>query len=122
MLKVTDKEFQKLVDEAVLSLPGKFRSLIRNTAIAVEDHPSPELLEEMEIDPPDTLLGLYQGVPLTERGLGYGNTTPDVILIFKAPILSICSTPEEIREQVRETVIHEVAHYFGMSDDEIDAL
>jgi predicted Zn-dependent protease with MMP-like domain len=82
---VDRKQFEGLVAEALASIPRRFKRAMQNIAIVVEDEPSAELLEEMEIEPPDTLLGLYQGTPLTERGWGHGNALPDRVLIFQGP-------------------------------------
>src|SRR5919201_2436310 len=81
--RVTRKEFERHVAEALASVPRRFRNAMKNIAIVVEDEPSPELLAEMDIVPPDTLLGLYQGTPLTERRWDYGNALPDRVLIFQ---------------------------------------
>jgi predicted Zn-dependent protease with MMP-like domain len=78
--------FERLVADALATIPRRFRAAMANLAIVVEDEPSPELLGEMEIEPPDTLLGLYQGIPLTERRWDYGNALPDRILLFKGPL------------------------------------
>ena len=93
-----------------------------NIAIVVEDEPSAELLEEMEIEPPDTLLGLYQGTPLTERRWGYGNALPDRILIFQGPHErdSGADDEDDLVVAIGETLIHEIGHYFGLSEEEIE--
>ena len=95
---------------------------MRNIAIVVEDEPSPELLAEMEIEPPDTLLGLYQGIPLTERRWDAGNELPDRILIFQGPHLRAAEEDDEddLAVAIAETLIHEIGHYFGMSEDDIE--
>ncbi len=95
---------------------------MRNVAVVVEDEPSPELLDEMEIDQGDTLFGLYQGTPLPQRGWGYGNTLPDRISIYRKPIVAACADEDEIRDCIAETVIHEFGHYFGMSEEEIEEI
>jgi predicted Zn-dependent protease with MMP-like domain len=92
---------------------------MQNVAVVVEDEPSPELLAEMGIGPEDTLLGLYQGIPLPERSWGYGNALPDRISIYQRPIEEEYETEEDIRNCVAETVIHEFGHYFGMSEEQI---
>ncbi len=79
-------EFKSLVEEAIDTIPRRFARHVRNLAMVIEDEPSDELLREMEIEPSDTLLGLYQGTPLPERGWGYGNQLPDRITLFQAPI------------------------------------
>jgi predicted Zn-dependent protease with MMP-like domain len=119
---VTRQRFQQLVEEALLEIPPRFRDEMRNVAVVVEDEPPLHILEEMEIDPPDSLFGLYQGTPLPERGWGYGNALPDRISIYQLPIEDACEDEEEIRDCVAETVIHEFGHYFGMSEEEIEEI
>jgi predicted Zn-dependent protease with MMP-like domain len=114
--------FERLVTEAVALIPKRFRREIRNLALVVEDEPSPALLEEMEIEPPDSLYGLYQGTPLTERRWDYGNTLPDRITLFQKPIEEDCEDEDEVRAVIGETLIHEVGHYFGMSEEEIEEI
>ena len=113
-------DFERLVADALASIPRSFRAAMRNIAIVVEDEPSPDLLEEMEIEPPDTLLGLYQGTPLTERRWGDGNQLPDRILIFQGPHERAAEDEEDLAVAIAETLIHEVGHYFGMSEEEIE--
>jgi predicted Zn-dependent protease with MMP-like domain len=119
---VTSERFRKLVEEALEEIPPRFRAAMRNVAVVVEEEPSPELLDEMEIGPDDTLFGLYQGIPLTERGWGHGNALPDRISIYQFPIEDACADDEEIRDCIAETVIHEFGHYFGMSEEEIEEI
>jgi predicted Zn-dependent protease with MMP-like domain len=115
-------DFERLVADALASIPRRFRDAMRNIAIVVEDEPSGELLDEMEIEPPDTLLGLYQGIPLTERGWSAGNHLPDRILIFQGPHERDSVDDEDLRIAIAETLIHEVGHYFGMSEEEIEEI
>jgi predicted Zn-dependent protease with MMP-like domain len=119
---MTRAAFERLVREAVTLIPRRFRREIVNLALVVESEPSGELLEEMEIEPPDTLYGLYQGTPLTERTWAYGNTLPDRIVIFQRPIEEDCEDDDEIRAVIGETLIHEVGHYFGLSEEEIEEI
>lgn len=119
---MTRREFERLVAEAVTLIPRRFRREMKNLSLVVEDEPSPELLAEMEIEPPDSLYGLYQGTPLTERTWAYGNSLPDRITIYQRPIEEDCDDDDEIRAVIGETLIHEVGHYFGMSEDEIEAI
>src|SRR5688500_14718450 len=119
---MTRERFTRLVEEALTDIPRRFRAAMRNVAVVVEDEPPPHVLEEMEVEAGDTLLGLYQGTPLPERGWGYGNTLPDRISIYQRPIEDACEDDEEIRDCIAETVIHEFGHYFGMSEEEIEEI
>jgi predicted Zn-dependent protease with MMP-like domain len=114
--------FEKLVGEALDELPRRFRRRLRNIAVVVESEPSQELLEEMGLWPDRTLLGLYQGIPLIKRGFSYGNVLPDCITIFQKPIEAMCRTADEIKQAVKDTVVHEIGHYFGLDDEQIDEL
>jgi predicted Zn-dependent protease with MMP-like domain len=116
------REFQKLVAEAVALIPARFRREMKNLALVVEDEPTPELLEEMEIEPPDSLYGLYQGTPITERTWDYGNRLPDRITIYQRPIEEDCDDEDDMRAVIGETLIHEVGHYFGLSEEEIEEI
>jgi len=115
-------QFEKLVADALASIPRRFRDALQNIAIVVEDEPSRELLREMGIRPPDTLLGLYAGTPLTQRHWGYGNTLPDRILIFQGPHERAADDDEDLVTAIAETLIHEIGHYFGMSEEEIEEI
>ncbi len=114
--------FDQLVVEALREIPAPFRSRLENVAIVAEEEPSRELLESLGMDPTETLLGLYDGVPLTERGDWYNLIPPDRIILFRRPILGLCQTAEEVREEVRRTVLHEVAHFYGIDDAELTAM
>ena len=119
---MTRAQFERLVADAVTLIPKRFRREMQNLALIVEDEPSPQLLAEMEIEAPDSLYGLYQGTPLPERSSGYGNHLPDVITIFQRPIEEDCDDEDEVRAVVGETLIHEVGHYFGLSEEEIEEI
>ncbi|MDD8027106.1 MAG: metallopeptidase family protein [Acidobacteriota bacterium] len=114
--------FQQLVEESIDSLPLKFRKLLENVAVLVEDFPSPETMRDMNLRSPYQLFGLYHGIPLDKRGSYYGNVPPDVVVIYQKPIERACATEEEIREQVSDTVIHEVGHFFGFGEAELRAV
>jgi predicted Zn-dependent protease with MMP-like domain len=116
------RDFEQLVVEALDALPQRFRRHLQNIAVVVEQAPSRELLESLGLWPDHTLLGLYEGIPLPERGYGYGNVLPDRITIFQRPIETMCCTPPEIRDVVQETVLHELGHYFGLDDEQLDDL
>jgi predicted Zn-dependent protease with MMP-like domain len=119
---MTRAAFERLVTEAVTLIPKRFRREMKNLALVVEDEPSEALLEEMEIEPPDSLYGLYQGTPLTERSSAWGNNLPDIITLFQKPIEEDCEDEDEVRAVIGETLIHEVGHYFGLSEEEIEEI
>ena len=116
------RRFEQLVDRALESLPEPFQKLLDNVAIFIEDHPSKALLKELGMSPNDTLLGLYEGVPQTERTSSYDLVTPDRITLFQRPIEDCCNTDGEVAEQIRRTVLHEVGHHFGIDDDRLDEI
>lgn len=111
------KAFEQLVIEAVEGLPDDFRQKLENIDIVVEDEPTPEHRKAAGTRGRDLLMGLYQGVPLSKRTHFYGNVLPDKITIFRNNIERVCRTDDEMKETVRRTVIHEFAHYFGISDE-----
>ncbi len=121
---MTREQFRSLVAEAIDSIPKRFADHVRNVAIVIEEAPSAELLAEMDIEPPDTLLGLYQGTPLTERRWDHGNDLPDRVLLFQRPIEEDAEDEfdGDVVGVIGETLIHELGHYFGMSEDEIMAI
>ena len=119
---MTRETFNALVEEALRDIPRRFREEIKNVAIVVEDAPSPELLTEMQIEPPDSLYGLYQGTPLPERSWGYGNALPDRVTLFQRPIQEDADDHEDIIVCIAETLIHELGHYFGMSEAQIEEI
>ena len=119
---MTRDAFEQLVTEALTLIPRRFQREMKNLALVVESEPTAELLEEMEIEPPDSLYGLYQGTPLPERTWGFGNALPDRITIFQRPIEEDCEDEDEIRAVIGETLIHEVGHYFGLSEEEIEEI
>ena len=95
---------------------------MHNVAVVVEDRPSDELLAEMGIVPPDTLLGLYQGIPLPEREWTHGNVLPDRITLYQCPIVDDSDDDDSIVRAIGETVIHECGHYFGLSEAQIEEI
>jgi predicted Zn-dependent protease with MMP-like domain len=121
-MKLTRREFEELVVLALKRLPRFFKKKMKNVDVIVEDKASRELLSEMGLRSPFELLGLYQGIPINRRGFYYGNVLPDKITLFQMPIESMCKTKEEIEEKVKEVVIHEVGHYFGLDDKRLREL
>ena len=116
------RDFEKLVEHALETIPRDFRDAIRNMAIVIEDEPSDDLLDEMGIEPEGTLLGLYQGIPLPERPWAQGNTLPDRVTLFQGPIEDVGEEERDIVKVIGETLIHELGHYFGLSEKEIEAI
>lgn len=113
---MTVKEFEKVAAEAVKSLPPKVKAALDNMVLTVK--PLPTRAQDREFGP--GLLGLYEGVPLPDRGTGYSGAMPDKITLFKDNLEAECSTRAELEEEIRHTVMHELAHYFGMDDDELE--
>ena len=119
---MTRDRFQALVNEALDEIPARFRDALQNIAVVIEDKPSRTQLEEVGVDPPDTLLGLYEGTPLTERHWSEGNTLPDKITLFQLPIEDASDDEEDVVVAIGETLIHEIGHYFGLSEEEIEEI
>lgn len=120
-MQITSSEFEQLVEDALASLPKRFADLIENVAVVIEDEPSEEDLDVLDDDAYEAgneLLGLYRGIPLTRRRYDMV-ALPDTVAIFRGPILRVCRTPREVVQQVRETVIHELGHYFGLADGDM---
>ncbi len=113
-----DKRFNKLVADALDSLPKEFGEKLNNVSVTVKDYPKPFQLWKGKVPPRGLLLGLYEGVPQTKRGIYYSNI-PDKITIFKNSILRVARTDEEITAQVRSTVMHEIGHHFGLTEAEL---
>lgn len=119
-IRISREQFEQLVEKAVESLPEDFAALLDNVVVLVEEEPSEEDLAEvgMEEDEGDDLFGLYQGVNLLERDTAY-SALPDRITIFRGPILRACTSRREVLREVRDTVIHELGHYFGMEEEQM---
>jgi len=115
-------EFEQLVAEALDSLPPDIAGYLNNVDVVVAGWPSAHHLHVGHVPPGQTLLGLYEGVPLTKRGSHYNLTLPDKITLFQGPILETCRTSHEAIQAVRRTVIHELAHHFGISDERLREL
>jgi predicted Zn-dependent protease with MMP-like domain len=113
VLMLGEEEFETLVAEALDSIPRELSALIDNVAVFVEDEANP---------PQPGLLGLYEGVPLTARGQWYAGVLPDRITIYRLPILRICYSTQDVADQVRITVVHEIAHHFGLGDAKLRGL
>ena len=119
---MTSTQFERLVLQALQRIPPDLSARLDNVDIVVEDAPSKEQLVGSGIEDGEILLGLYEGLPITERYSDYGMTLPDKITIFQKPIESICQTDEDIIREVQTTVVHEIAHHFGIDDDRLHML
>lgn len=117
--RISTDEFAQLVNEAIAEVPDDFRSLLQNIAVIVEEEPSDSDFADYDLDDDEELFGVYRGIPLPDRHHDMVGTMPDQIAIFRRPILRNCSTREEALEEIRDTVVHEIGHYFGLSDEEM---
>lgn len=120
-MQVSDQEFEDYLSEAIDNVPEPYGSRLENIAFILEDDPSPEQRAQQRLAPWQTLLGLYEGIPLPRRG-GQTKLLPDKITIFKNPLLNASRDKARLRENIGRTVWHEVAHYFGLDHAMIDKL
>jgi predicted Zn-dependent protease with MMP-like domain len=119
---VDRSQFERLVAEALDGLPSEFQESIENAEVVIKAWPSRAELERAGLSRGETLFGLYEGVPLTERTTRYGLVLPDKITIYQGPIMACCRSPDEVRRKVRQVVMHEVGHHFGISDERLREL
>lgn len=122
MINLTPEEFERIVARSMDSMPSQYIENMQNVAFVVEEEPSQEQRARLHLVNGRTLYGLYEGIPLTARGAGYNLVLPDKITIFKLPIESGCNTIEELEEEVKNTVWHEIAHHFGLGHGRIHEL
>ena len=122
MISVSDEEFKEFVSAGMDAIPPKYIKNLNNVAFVVQDLPTEEQRVKLKLSEHQTLYGLYEGIPLTKRGFNYNLVLPDKITIFKKPMEASSQTIEELKEQVRHTVWHEVAHYFGLNHEQIHKL
>ena len=121
-MRLNQKEFDRAVRRAYNRIPTEIRERMENVVLTVRKRPDPEMLEEMGYPPDELLLGVYWGVPLNERSVAEPPLYPDMIYIFKEPLEEICETQEELEEEIEITVVHEVAHFLGMSEERLAEL
>lgn len=119
---MTDSEFNVLITRAMNELPQKYIKGLQNVAIVMADEPTVEQHQKMKLDNQHLLLGLYEGIPLTQRGSGYNLVLPDKITLFKNSILAVTYNEAELYEQIKRTLWHEIAHYYGLGHDRINML
>jgi predicted Zn-dependent protease with MMP-like domain len=120
-MEVTDEEFEKLLGEAIDSIPPPYNQKLENVAFILEDYPTPQQRVQLNLYPNETLFGLYEGVPLPARN-GTLKLLPDKITIFKMPLLAVSRDKRELRNNIGHTVWHEVAHYYGLNHKRIHEL
>lgn len=118
-MKISDEEFDAIVQKAVKRIPGEIRRHLDNIIITVRKRPTTTMLRDLGIEYDDDLLGLFQGVPLTERSITSPPLFPDTIYLFQEPLEDMCETVEELEEEIEITVVHEVAHYIGMDEERL---
>ena len=121
-MELSDDEFDRLISRAMDELPQEYIKGLNNVAILYADDPDEYQIQKSELKAGNILLGLYEGIPLTKRGAGYTFVLPDKITLFKHPILIITHTPEELFDQIKRTLWHEIAHYYGLNHDRIHSL
>ena len=121
-MKVSDKEFDRIVKRAIGRIPEELRRHIDNVLISVRKRPSEEMLEEMEVPPGEELLGFFSGVPIVDQSVTDPPLYSDTIFIFQEPLERMCETVEELEEEIELTVVHEIAHYFGISEERLEEL
>jgi predicted Zn-dependent protease with MMP-like domain len=113
-------EFGALVEQALADLPSPYARLARDVSVVVEEEPPAEVLEDLDLESPDDLLGLYQGLSVAEESFFHsGGQQPPRIAIYRGPILRLCDTAEEVRKEIRDTVVHELGHHVGLADDDM---
>jgi predicted Zn-dependent protease with MMP-like domain len=121
-MHLSRRRFTRLVAQALQTLPAEIRARLDNVAVVVEDWPSAEQLAAAGVGPEDTLFGLYQGVPLIHRGITADPVLPDKITLFQGPLEEACATEQELAEQIRRTVVHEIAHHLGIDEERLAEL
>jgi predicted Zn-dependent protease with MMP-like domain len=121
-MKLSEEEFDSIVKKAIRRIPSEIREHLDNMVISVRKRPSKKMLREMGLPPDETLFGVFEGVPLTERAITEPPLYPDTILIFQEPLEEACETAEELEEEIEITVVHEVAHFVGMSEERLAEL
>ncbi len=119
MLEITDEQFDQLISQSMDELPEKYITGLNNVLVTYEDDPSPEQRVKLQLNCHETLFGLYEGIPLTKRGAGYNMVLPDRITLFKNPMLHISHDMVSLKAQVKHTLWHEIAHYYGLDHDRI---
>jgi predicted Zn-dependent protease with MMP-like domain len=118
-MRIPPEEFDALVEHALEGLPPELAELLENVAVMVEEEPDPEDLEALGMEPDEELLGLYQGVPLVDRDSFYQAAMPDRVFIYRGPILRACKDRRQVIREIRDTVVHELGHHFGLEEEDM---
>jgi len=121
-IKLSDKDFDRIVKKAIRRIPEELRQHLDNVLISVRKRASEEMLEEMEVPSGEELLGFFSGVPLVEQSVSDPPLYSDTIFIFQEPLEDMCETVEELEQEIELTVVHEIAHYFGISEERLEEL
>lgn len=122
MLELSDQQFDQLITRAMDELPQEYITNMQNVAIVQQDTPTPEQQTRMKLDRHHVLLGLFEGIPLTQQGSGFSGMLPSKITLFKHSILGVVNTEAELFAQIKRTIWHEIAHYYGLNHSHIDGL
>jgi len=122
IMKMSNEEFDRIVQRAIRRIPEEIRQHLDNIVISVQKRPSRRLLEDMDLPPDEPLLGVFEGVSLLERSVTEPPLYPDTIFLFQEPLQEMCETLEELEEEIEITVVHEVAHYLGMTEERLEEL
>jgi predicted Zn-dependent protease with MMP-like domain len=118
-MRIPPEEFEALVEHALEGLPEELANLLENVAVMVEDEPDPEDLEALGMEPGEELFGLYQGIPLDERTSFYQGAMPDRVFVYRGPILRSCENRRQVIREIRDTVVHELGHHFGLEEEDM---
>lgn len=121
-MEISDVQFEELINQSMDELPQEYIRGLKNVAVTFDDEPTPEQRQKQQLSPDQTLFGLYEGIPLTRRGAGYNLVLPDKITIFKGPITRASHDAASLKAQVKHTLWHEIAHYYGLDHDRIHAI
>jgi predicted Zn-dependent protease with MMP-like domain len=121
-VEITDEQFERFIGQALDELPEKYVGNMQNVAITYEDAPTPRQREQLKLHCNETLFGLYEGIPLTQRNAGYNLVLPDKITLFKLPLFYATNSEAELKKQIKHTLWHEIAHHFGLDHDRIHSL
>lgn len=122
IMKLSNEEFDRIVQRAIRRIPEEIRQHLDNIVISVRKRPSRRLLDDMDLPPDEPLLGVFEGVSLLERSVTDPPLYPDTIFLFQEPLQEMCETLEELEEEIEITVVHEVAHYLGMTEERLEEL